>query len=161
MRLLSLVIAFVLSVGLGAYALAENKTTCVEFNGIQYCETTTVIKIGEKEIPVDDPFALLNSAKSSKAEKIALWDVYKYPDVITELARQVMMTEDELIYYLRDADPAWMALYELTQIYDEAANNLKGKNVDALTIDKLFNNILADITMNIRDQLKDYDGVAI
>lgn len=158
MKLKYILVALLLGVGVATIAFAETKETCVEFNGIQYCETTTVIKIGEREIPVDDPFALLNSSKTSQAEKIALWDTYKYPPVIAELARQLMVTEDELIYELKDADKAWMALYELTEKYDDLVKDLDRVNVDHSTIDKLFKHILADITMNIQEQLAEYDG---
>ena len=157
-RLLISLLVFAGIMAASINVLAETKETCVEFNGVEYCETTTVIKIGDKEIPVDDPFALLNSTKNSQADKIALWDVYHYPPVIKELSRQLMVTEDELIYELRDADKAWMALYELTQVYDFLVEDLDGNNVDHATIDKLFKHILDDITMNIQEQLTAYDG---
>ena len=146
----------------GAYAaFAEEKNICVKFNGVEYCETTTVIKIGEKEVPVDDPLSLLNSIGNAQVEKISLWDVYKYPPVISELARQLKVTEDMLIYELKDADASWMALYELTQIYDKTSKELRGQHVDAATLDKLFQLILDDIIANIKDQLKAYNGVEV
>lgn len=157
-RLLISLLAFIGLFFVSISVLAEEKVICVEFNGIEYCESTTVIKVGEREVPIDDPFALLNATKSSQAEKIALWDTYHYPPVIKELARQLMITEDELIFELRDADKAWMALYELTQVYDFLIKDLNGNNVDHATIDKLFEHILDDITANIMKQLTAYDG---
>ena len=138
-------------------ALAEEKTTCVEFNGVEFCETTTILKFGDKEVPVDDPFALLNSIGKSQVEKVGLWEVYKYPPVIVELASQVSMEEDDLIYYLRTANDSWAALYELTEKYEElSAKVLRLSNSD--TVDKLFKHILDDITEDIKEQLKEFDG---
>lgn len=158
MKLKYILVAAVLSLGVAAVAFAEVKETCIEFNGVSFCETETVIHIGEHEVPVTNPFDLLNSTKSSEADKIGLWDHYEYPAVITELSKQLMMTEDDLIDFLQDADPAWTALHELVTQYPSLVKSLKSSGVANVTIEKLFDHIVESINEDIRKQLTAYDG---
>ena len=161
MRLVKYLLITVLLMGSTAWAMTETRTECVEFQGIELCETKTFLKVGEKEVPIEDPWELLNSIGNSEAEKIGFWDIYKYPPFLTELARQLKLTEDEVILALKDEDPSWMALYELTQIYKDAKGILSDKGVDRATIDKLFNMIIMSITNDIKMQLKDFEGEKI
>ena len=94
-------------------AFAEEKKVCIDFNGISYCEVVTIIKIGDTEIPIKNPLDLLDSIRPAAVENIGLWDHYTYPAVITELAKQLDLTEDTLIITLKDADVNWKALHEL------------------------------------------------
>lgn len=158
MRILIIGLSAVALLMTGAYyAFAQENRVCVEFNGLEYCEVETILKLGETEVPIDDPFALLSSAKKSKVEEIGLWEVYKYPDVIVELSRQLSITEDELIFALRDSNSAWSALYELTQIYGSVSRDLLSQTTPN-TVDMLFRKILKEITEDIIKQLEEYNG---
>lgn len=162
MNKLLIALAFILSLGAGAWAMTETKTECVEFEGVEFCETTTVIHVGDKEVPIDDPWSLFDSIGNSKAEKISLWDIYKMPPFITELANQLKITEDELIEVLgHSGDPAWAALYELTRIYEGTKKELVSQGVSNQDLDRLFQKIIKEITDDIREQLKDFEGTRI
>ncbi len=158
MKLLKIVLITLGIMAGSLYALAEEKHICVEFNGVSYCEATTVIHIGDKEIPIHDPFSLLNSTKDSNVEKIGLWDAYKYPLVIKELAKQLSMSEDNLIIVLKDADPNWKALHELVFKYEDIKSTLNSHSINSLDIDKLFMKIINQIATDIRVQLMEYEG---
>ena len=145
----------------GLLAVAEERTECVTFNGTEYCTTVTILKIGEVEVPLNDPLSALNAAKKNDVQKIGLWDHYKYPAIITELARQVNMTEDLLIMTLGNSgDPNWEALYELTMTYDQLSSNLLNQ-IGEQNVDRLFRSILNEITSDIIEQLSDYDGLQL
>ena len=152
---MGLIVSLLLSLTVVA-AFAEEKIVCVSFAGIEHCESTTVIKIGDKEIPIDDPFAILNSIGNSEAEKVSLWNDYSYPPFLTELSKQLKITEDELIYELKDADSAWSTLYELVVNYDDLRASLKGETSD-VTIKLLFDKVIESITDDIKEKLKDYE----
>ena len=154
--LIGLLVIFGLMSG-AFFAFAEEKTVCVEFEGIQYCESKTVLQFGEKEVPVNDPLALLNSIGSSQVEKIGLWEVYKYPPVIVELSSQLNMTEDKLIYTLRDANDAWASLYHLVEMYPELSKKVKIISNDS-TVHRLFSHIIEEITADIEEQLQPFAG---
>ena len=161
MKVITTAIAILLSLGIVMYASAETKEVCVEFNGISFCETATVIVIGEKEIPIDDPFSILKTLGNSDVMEISLWDDYEYPAFLVELSKQLRVTPDELIDILKDEDPAWGSLHELVTNYDFLKRNLTGQGVDSSTIDKLFTVIVDSIASDIREQLSEFDGVQV
>ncbi len=159
MRNLLIALAVVIASVFAVVSLAEEKIVCIEFNGQQFCEAKTVIHIGDKDIPIDDPFSLLDSI--SGIDKVNFWAEYDYPRVISELARQLKMPEDELIYFLRDADENWKALYELTTNYYDIKVELNKYNISNKNIDDLFEKIIKSISEDIKSQLKAYEGVNI
>ena len=161
MRNLLIILILLASSAFTVLSFAEEKVVCIEFNGQQFCEAKTVISIGDTSIPIDDPFSLLDSLTSNNIEKVNLWDNYKYPKFLTELAKQLKMTEDQLIIALKDADANWKALHELTMKYSEIKSQLSLQSVGGFDIDKLFTKIITSIAEDIKSQLEKYKGTNI
>ncbi len=161
MRSLVIVLALLLSSIVAVNTLAEEKVVCIEFNGQQFCESKKVITIGETVIPITDPFALIESLTNKQETNVSLWEVYEKPAVIIELAKQLNMEVSELIEVLKDADRNWKALHELTTNYDSIRAELVKHQLSHRNIDELFNKIIDSISKDIRDQLKEYEGVRI
>ena len=146
---------------MSAFILAEEQVECIEFNGNEYCTVVTVINVGPVQVPVQNPLDLLDAAEKAQVKKLSLWEDYQVPPVIEELAKQVGMTPDELIFVLRDADAAWGGLYELTERYGDLRSNLFREHVSESDIDRLFRHIIFDISQDIKDQLKHYKVVEV
>ena len=131
---------------------SESSQSCITFNGVAYCDHSTTITIGSTEVPISNPYALLTAAQKSEVRKIFWGTVYKYPVVVQELAKQVGLTEAELVELLKDETEAWNALYHLPALY---YNVTQETGVD-YQIDTLFQQIVRDISDDIESQLTDY-----
>ena len=153
MKLLKISLAFTVALLISLVALAEKHQECITFNGVEYCtEVQTVINIGSTVVPLSDPLSVLNAARGSDVKKIGLWDHYKMPEVVAEIARQVNLDPNELIDILAPQDSNWEALKELRDTYPLLASNLSSQ-ISSADLERLFRSILNEISQDIIEQL--------
>ena len=124
------------------------------------CAFINKLKVGKK-IVVTDPLALLEAAKKKQVTRVvksSLWDIYQYPPVLEELARQNEVSVEELVAYLAEAwredifNP-FKAIQELPSAIRQLEKILGPEQADRV-VEELMDMIIEDLGLEIKRGLE-------
>lgn len=159
MRLLMLTVVgflFISSPATGSSCLIhENGTT--EGN----CAFIDKIQIGKTTIKITDPEALLEAAKKKQVTRVvksSLWDIYEFPPVLQELARQNDVSVEELVSHLaeswrEDLFNPFKALQELPDALSQLEKVIGPEQSDKV-LEELIRIIIDDLNLEIKKGLE-------